>query len=148
VALAVNFPFFQGGITESQTRKAQFDYQTATENMEMAYRGVVVDSYIAFNTLVDGISKIKADRQTVMSQDNTVKSTEAQFLAGTRTMVDVVLAQQHLFEAQDQLAKDQYGYINAILNLKYLAGTLNVSDLQEINSWLNTVHLNQPAKPS
>ena len=56
-------------------------------------------------------------------------------------MVDVVLAQQHLYEAQDQLAKDQYNYINSVLNLKYLAGTLNVSDLQEINSWLNTIHL-------
>ncbi len=143
VAINVNFPFFQGGITESQTRQAQYDYQTATEHMEQSYRDVVVNTVIAFNTIVDGIGKIKADRQTVLSQQNTVNSTEAQFLAGTRTMVDVVLAQQHLYESQDQLAKDQYDYINAVLNLKYLAGTLNVADLQEINSWLNTIHIKQ-----
>jgi outer membrane protein len=136
IAIAVNFPFYQGGLIQSQTRQAQFDFQTASEQMEKAYRDVVVNSSIAFNTIVDGINKIKADRQTVLSQQNTVQSTEAQFLVGTRTMVDVVLAQQHLFEAQDQLAKDQYAHINAVLNLKYLAGTLNVIDLQEINSWL------------
>jgi outer membrane protein len=142
VAINVNFPFFQGGITESQARQAKYEYQTSTEQMEQAYREVVSNTYIAFNTIVDGISKIKADKQSLLSQQNTVRSTEAQFLAGTRTMVDVVLAQQHLYEAQDQLAKDQYDYINAVLNLKYLSGTLNVSDLQEINSWLTTVKAN------
>ena len=57
-------------------------------------------------------------------------------------MVDVVTAQQRLFESQEQLAADQYGLINAILNLKYLAGTLNVNDLAEINSWLKTTRIN------
>ena len=57
-------------------------------------------------------------------------------------MVDVVNAQQRLFEAQEQLASDQYGLINAILNLKYLAGTLNVNDLEEINAWLATTRIN------
>ena len=136
IAITVNFPVYQGGLTESQTRQAQFDFQTASEQMEKTYRDVTVNSSIAFNTIVDGINIIKADRQTVLSQQNTVQSTEAQFLVGTRTMVDVVLAQQHLYEAQDQLAKDQYDHIMAVLNLKYLAGSLNVIDLQEVNAWL------------
>ena len=145
VAIAVNFPVFQGGLIESQTRQAQFDFQSSTEQMEKIYRDTAIDSRIAFNTIVDGISKIKADRQTVLSQQNTVQSTESQFLVGTRTMVDVVNAQQHLFEAQEQLAQDQYGYMNAILNLKYLAGSLNVTDLQEINAWLATTRVDNVA---
>ena len=145
LAVTVNFPVFQGGLIESQTRQAQFDFQTSTEHMEKTYRDTVVDSRIAFNTIVDGISKIKADRQSVLSQQNTVQSTESQFLVGTRTMVDVVNAQQHLFEAQEQLAQDQYNYMNAILNLKYLAGSLNISDLEELNAWLATTRLDNPA---
>lgn len=138
VALALNFPVFQGGLVQSQTRQAQYDYQTSSEQLEQTYRDVVVNSRIAFNTIVDGISKVKADRQTVISQQNSLESTEAQFQVGTRTMVDVVNAQQRLFEAQEQLARDQYNLINAMLQLKYLAGTLNVNDLEEINSWLST----------
>ena len=63
-------------------------------------------------------------------------------------MVDVVNAQQRLFEAQRELANDQYNFINAILNLKYLAGSLNVNDLEEINAWLATTQINGKPKPS
>jgi len=141
IGLSMNFPAYQGGLTESQTRQAQFDFQTSSEQLEQTYRDVVVNSRIAFNTIVDGISKVKADRQTVFSQQNSLESTEAQFLVGTRTMVDVVNAQQRLFEAQEQLASDQYRFIMAILNLKYLAGSLNAEDLAEVNSWLNTLRV-------
>lgn len=148
VELAVNFPVIQGGMVQSRTRQAQYDFQKASERMESAYRDVVVNSRIAFNTIVDGISKVQADRQTVISQRNSLESTEAQFQVGTRTMVDVVNAQQKLFEAQQQLASDQYDLIFAILNLKSLAGTLNVNDLEEVNSWLATtrVHSYFPKK--
>lgn len=141
VAIAMNFPMYQGGLVASQTRQAKFNFQTSSEQLEQTYRDVVVNSQIAFNTIIDGISKVKADRQTVVSQQNSLESTESQFQVGTRTMVDVVNAQQRLFEAQQQLASDQYGLINAILNLKYLAGTLNVNDLEEINSWLDTTRI-------
>ncbi|AHE66547.1 TolC family outer membrane protein [Legionella oakridgensis] len=142
VALAMNFPFYQGGLVEAQTRQAQYDFQTTSEKLEQTYREIAVNSQIAFNTIVDGISKVKADRQTIISQQNSLESTEAQFQVGTRTMVDVVTAQQRLFEAQEQLARDQYNLINAILNLKYLAGSLNVDDLAEVNSWLTTTRVN------
>jgi len=142
VALALNFPVFQGGLVQSQTRQAQYGYQGSSEQMEETYRDVVVNSRIAFNTITDGISKVKADRQTVISQQNSLESTEAQFEVGTRTMVDVVNAQQRLFEAQEQLASDQYNLINSILNLKYLAGSLNANDIELINSWLATTRVN------
>ena len=148
VAIAMNFPVFQGGLVESQTRKAQYDFQTISQRLEQTYRDVVVNSRIAFNSIVDGISKVKADRQTIISQQNSLESTEAQFEVGTRTMVDVVNSQQRLFEAQEQLARDQYNLINSILNLKYLAGTLNVQDLEEINAWLATTRISSfPPKP-
>lgn len=142
IELAVNFPIVQGGLVQSLTRKAQYDFQRASEQMESSYRDVIVNSRIAFNTIIDGISKVKADKQTVISQKNSLESTEAQFQVGTRTMVDVVNAQQKLFEAQQQLASDQYGLINAILFLKSLAGSLNVNDLEEVNSWLATTSVN------
>ena len=141
VALAMNFPIFQGGLVQSQTRQAQFNFQGVSEQVEQTYRDVVVNSRIAFNTITDGISKVKADRQTIISQRNSLESTEAQFEVGTRTMVDVVNSQQRLFEAQQQLATDQYNLINSVLTLKYLAGSLNVDDLEQVNSWLATTRV-------
>lgn len=145
VAVTMSFPIFQGGLVASQTRQAEYDFQTTGQELEKVYRDVIVNSNIAFNTIIDGISKVKADRRTVMSQQNSLDSVSAQYEVGTRTMTDVVLAQQHLFQAQEQLAADQYDLINAILNLKYLAGTLNVTDLEEINAWLDTKRINEVA---
>lgn len=141
VVLAMNFPVFQGGLVQSQTRQAQHQFQGSSEQMEQTYRDIVVNSRIAFNTITDGISKVKADRQTIISQRNSLESTAAQFEVGTRTMVDVVNAQQRLFEAQQQLANDQYNLINSFLNLKYLAGSLNVNDIELVNSWLATTRV-------
>ncbi|WP_367606270.1 TolC family outer membrane protein [Legionella sp. W05-934-2] len=141
IGIVLSVPLFQGGLVESQVRQAQYNFQVASEQLEQSYRGVVVDTRIAYNTIINGISKVKADRQTLISQQNTVESTEAQFQVGTRTMVDVTLAQQRLFEAQRQLAQDQYAFILAILQLKFLAGTLNVDDIELVNSWLKTTRV-------
>lgn len=141
VAIAMNYPIFQGGLVQSQTRQAQFNYKSASEKLEQAQRDVVVNSRIAYNTIIDGISKVKADKQTIISQKNSLDSTAAQFEVGTRTMVDVVNAQQRLFEAQEQLARDQYDLVYSILTLKYLSGSLNVNDLQQVNAWLATTRV-------
>ena len=141
VALTMNFPAFQGGLVLSKTRQAQYNFQASGDQLEKVYRDVIVNSRIAFNTIIDGLSKVAADRQTIVSQTNSLDSVQAQYGVGTRTMTDVVNAQQNLFEAQKQLASDQYDLINALLNLKYLAGSLNVNDLEEINSWLATTRV-------
>lgn len=144
VGLTINFPIYQGGLVVSQTRQAVYDFQTAREKFEEAYRNTIVNTRISYNNIIDGISTIKADRQAVKSGENSVESTEAQFKVGTRTMVDVVTTQRSLFEAQTKLARDQYNYIQALLQLKFLAGTLSGEDLLQINAWLNT---NRPYKP-
>ena len=58
-------------------------------------------------------------------------------------MVDVVNAQERLFESQRQLASDQYALIISYLNLKYQAGTLNANDVEEVNSWLETTRISR-----
>jgi len=138
LALTFDYPIIQGGLVLADTKQAQFDFQTASQELEQAYRDVTINSRVAFNTINNGIAKIKADRKTLFTQTASLESTEAGFFVGTRNMVDVVGAQERLFLAQKELALDQYGVINVMLKLKYIAGTLNVSDLEEINSWLST----------
>lgn len=149
VTLNLSFPIYQGGLVLSQTRQANYDYQTASEAFEESYRNTLVNTRIAYNNILDGIEKIKADRQAIISAENSLSSTEAQFKVGTRTMVDVLDAQQRLFRTQLQLSTDQYTYIQSILLLKQSAGTLNANDLAQINSWLSTNRSFSPgAKPT
>jgi outer membrane protein len=138
VGLAVDFPVFQGGLIQAKTRQAQFDFQAASDLVEQTRRDIIVNTRIAFNTIINGISNVAADKKTINSAHYALKSTTAQFEVSIRTMADVVNAQERLFKAQTQLANDQYALINASLTLKYLAGTLSGGDIADINSWLAT----------
>ena len=146
--LNLNFPMFQGGLVLSQTRQAQYDYETAYQQLQQTYQDTLANTHISYNTIIDGISQIKADRQAIKSAKNSLESTEAQFQVGTRTMVDVTNAQEALFQAQTQLSTDQYNFIQAILQLKYNAGTLSPQDVYEVNSWLVGQHKYFPKKIS
>ncbi len=147
-SIVLDIPIVQGGRVLAETKQAQFDFQSASQDLEKIYRDVITDSRTSFNSINNGISKIKADRKTLFTQTASVESTEAGFFVGTRNMVDVVNAQENLFQAQTQLANDQYLFIETVLKLKYLAGTLNVNDLEEINSWLETERIDsRPPHP-
>lgn len=141
-AVKLDFPVIQGGLVMAKTKQAQFEFQAASQHLEETYRRIVTDSRSSFSTINNGISKVKADKKSVFTQAQSLESTEAGFFVGTRNMVDVVNAQENLFQAQNILANDQYALIQVMLKLKYLAGTLNVTDLEEINSWLLTERIN------
>ena len=140
VELNVSFPIFQGGLVISETRQARYDYEAAMDAWTATYRSTVANTRIAYSIIIDSISKIRADRLAVTSARNSVKDTEAQFKVGTSTMLDVLNTQKALYEAQENLATAQYAYMNSLLALKELAGTLSPQDLMVLNRWLTTGH--------
>lgn len=147
-ALELTFPVFQGGSTISRMHQAGFDYQNASAKFEQDYRAIIVNTRQSYNNVIAGISKIQADRQAVVSAEKALESTTAQVRVGTRTMVDVLISQQRLFEAQTQLARDQYAYLLDSLLLKELAGILSEDDLENINRLLKNTQRYANATPA
>lgn len=139
VGLQLNLPIYQGGLVVSKTRQAKDQYLQAIEQREDTYRQVLVNTNQTFNDVVAGISKIEADEASILSNQSSVDSTAAALEVGTRTIVDLLNAQQSLFDAQLIFAQDRYQYLINTLTLKQLAGTLNITDLQKINTWLTPV---------
>jgi outer membrane protein len=72
----------------------------------------------------------------VVSAESALEATETGAQVGTRNIVDVVLAQRTLFQAQRDLAAARYTYVLNILNMKLTAGLLSPRDVQELNGWL------------
>jgi outer membrane protein len=138
VGVELNFPIFEGFLVNALTKQARYDYQSTLSILEATYRSTVNDARQSYNNVIAGISKIKADRQTIISNQSAVDSTEEGYKVGTQTIFDVLQQQQDLYDAQRQYAADQYDYINNIIALKRAAGTLKEPDLAEINTWLTT----------
>ena len=136
IGLQLSVPIFEGGLVTSQTRQAQYDFQKAAANLESTYRNVLVKSRETYNNVIAGISQIKADKQAMISNQSSLESTEESFKVGTRTMVDVLIAQQNLLEAQRNYSQNIYAYLINTLTLKQLAGNLSISDIAAMNTLL------------
>jgi outer membrane protein len=74
--------------------------------------------------------------QAVKSNTAAAKATRRGSEVGTRTAVDVVLAERSLARARSDHARARYDYILNTLRLKQAAGTLSPQDLVQVNSWL------------
>lgn len=138
IGLQLSVPLFQGGLVTSQTRQARYNYQATAAGMDATYRNVVASTREQYNNVIAGISKIKADKQAVLSNQSSLESTNEAYRVGTRTIVDVLLAQENLLQARRVYAQDQYAYLISTLTLKQMAGTLNENDLKQINTWLSS----------
>jgi outer membrane protein len=140
IGLELTLPIYQGGLVTAQTKQATYEWQAAVDNQELAYRTAVNDTRQEFNNVIAGISKIKADKQAIISNKASLESTFEAYKVGTQTMLDVLQSQQTLYNTLHVFASDQYAYIDALVALKEAAGTLNVNDLQIINAWLTENH--------
>lgn len=138
VGLELDVPLFAGGAVSSKTRQAQYDFQTASANLDNTYRLLIINTRQKYNDVLADISKIKAEQQAIKSAQLSLDSTEESYKAGTRTVVDVLIAQQNLYDAKRTTASDQYNYLLDTLLLKQAAGSLKPADLVQINQWLDS----------
>ena len=72
----------------------------------------------------------------MVSAQSAYEAGEAGLEVGTRTIVDVLIAQQQLFNAQRDYARARHAYLVNLLRLKQAAGTIEASDLADVNRWL------------
>lgn len=136
LGLQFNVPIYAGGAVLSKTREAGYRLDQAMQNEEVQRRSVVRQSRESYNSVISGISRVKALKQAVLSNEKALESTEAGYEVGTRTTVDVLNVRRDLFRARRDYASSRYDYILDTLRLKQAAGIVNDNDLAQINQWL------------
>jgi outer membrane protein len=136
ISLQFNVPLYEGGSVNSRTREAGYRLDQAMQNEEEQLRAVKRQTREAYNSVMSGISRVKALKQAVISSEKALESTEAGYEVGNRTTVDVLNVRRSLFSARRDYAAARYEYIVDTLNLKQAAGTVSVDDLSRINQWL------------
>jgi len=136
IGLEFNLPLFEGGGTVSRTRKAEYDYQMAKEDLTKVKRNVNRLVKDAFRGVVASINRVRALDATKQSAKMALEAAEAGFEVGTRTMIDVLQIQRNLYKAQSDYARSRYDYLINGIKLKEAAGSLNEVDIQAINQYL------------
>lgn len=136
VDLQLNVPLYTGGAVSASTRQARAQYNAALEVLEQRRRSVQTQVRNAYRGVIASISRVRALEATEVSSKSALEATEAGFEVGTRTLVDVLNSQRDLFRTQRDLAVSRYDYILNTLSLRQAAGTLDASDIEAGNAWL------------
>jgi outer membrane protein len=137
ISLNMTLPIYQGGAVSSATRQAGYQYQAALEQLDAQRRAVLQNVTDAFRGIMSSISDVKARQAAVVSARTSLESTQAGLEVGTRTQVDVLNAQQRLFEAEFQYLAARYRYIINGVKLHQATSTLTRDVLAKGNAWLN-----------
>ncbi len=136
ISLNLNIPIYSGGRTSSQVKESQNLYLQAAHNLEAEHRRAVSSTRSSYLGVVAAVSSVNALNQAVISSQSALEATQAGFEVGTRTIVDVLLQTQQLFEAKRQHARARYDYILYTLKLKQATGLLTEKDLEIVNQML------------
>jgi len=136
LGLTLSVPIFSGGITQSQVRAALARRDAAQDQLEQQKRALERSTRSAYQALVAGVSEVEARRLAVVSAKAAYEASQVGLEVGTRTVIDVLINQQNLFNAQQAYAQAKYGFLQNRLRLDQAAGTLDIADVQDVNRLL------------
>jgi outer membrane protein len=137
IGLSLDIPIYSGGYTSSKIRQSAAELDQAKMLFEKQQRQTIQEMRVAYLGVQASIAQIKAFKQVLISTESATEATELGFEVGTRTSVDVLLAQGNLFKSQRDYAKARYEYILRLLELKFAAGLLTAADIEHISQWLS-----------
>jgi outer membrane protein len=133
IGLTLSVPIFNGGLTQSRIREALALRERAGQELENTQRGVAQQVRASYLNVTSGIAQVRALEQALVSTQSQLDSTILGRDVGVRTSVDVLNAQQQVFQTRRDLQQARYNYLLNTLRLKQAAGQLDEPDVQEVN---------------
>ena len=136
-SIQLSMPLFQGGAVNSRRKQAYSQYNQADENTLFTERRIIQEVRSQFSNVNTLVANVTAQTQAVISATSALEATQVGYKVGTRNIVDLLQAEKNLYSAEKNLANAKYDYILANLRLALAAGTIDPSNIVEINNLLN-----------
>jgi outer membrane protein len=136
VGVTLSIPLYSGGLIQSRVREALANRTKAEQDLENTRRTVAQNVRVSFLNVTSGIALVRALEQALASTKSQLDSTILGRDVGVRTSVDVLNAQQQVFQARRDLQQARYTYLLSTLRLKAATGTLNDADIETVNRTL------------
>ncbi len=136
IGINFNIPLYSGGRSNSQVKESRQLYLQASHKLEAERRRAISLTRSSYLGIIANVSSVNALKQAVISSEKSLEATQAGFEVGTRTIVDVLLQTQLLFNAKRLYARSRYDYVLNTLKLKQATGLLSEQDLASVNQLL------------
>lgn len=136
IALNLTVPLYSGGLHRARTRQAYYTRDASEEALLKAQRDNTQNTRNAYRSVDTDVKAVAARAQAIVSAQSALEATQVGAEVGTRNIVDVVLSQRLLFQAQRDHSNARFKYIIDTLTLKQAAGVLSPQDVIDLNQWL------------
>jgi outer membrane protein len=137
VSLDVPVLVFTGGSTLARRKQAYAQLDQAEEEFLNTQRTLEQSIRTLHLTVSSNINLVRARLQAIRSAESALEATQAGYEVGTRSLVDVLVAQQNLYRARRNYLSSRYAYIRSVFSLKAAAGNLTPADVESLNRWLD-----------
>ncbi|WP_424061625.1 TolC family outer membrane protein [Paraburkholderia sp.] len=135
IGVEITIPLYSGGMVSASSAQARANYERMQFELQDKTNKVLLDVRKQYNLCVSSLARIDALQSAVASATLLITATHKSVQAGMRTNLDVLTAEQQLYEAKRDLAHARYQYLLADLQLKHAAGVLRAQDLYEEAQW-------------
>jgi outer membrane protein len=136
VRIRLDVPIYSGGATSARSRQAYALYTQAQETYNQTQRDVIQGARASHLSVETGVARVQARKQAIISSRSALEATQSGYEVGTRNLVEVLLAQRNLYQAQRNYSDALYDYVIDTIRLREVAGMLTPADVQEIDKWL------------
>ncbi len=136
IGLTLSVPLYTGGLIQSRVREAVALRDRARQELENTERNVAQSVRTGYLNVTSGIAQVRALEQAQVSTQSQLDSTILGRDVGVRTSVDVLNAQQQVFQTRRDLQQARYNYLVNTLRLKAAAGQLAEADVEAVNRTL------------
>lgn len=136
VGLVLSIPLFTGGELSSVVREQSSRLQQMRYELEAAKRAARQTTQQYFSGVTSGLARVNALNAAEQSSRAALEANQLAYEVGVRINIDVLNAQQQLYETQRQLSRARYDTLMDSLRLKASSGTLDEHDLMAVNALL------------
>jgi len=136
IGLQLNVPLYAGGAVDASVRQAVAELTRVEETLEATRRDLGLRVHREFRAVTEGVARIRALEQALRSADQVVTANRRSYEAGTRTVLDVLNAEQQRQSVLRDLAQARYEYLLARVRLVSLAGSDVQAEIAAIDAAL------------
>lgn len=136
IGLQLNIPIFAGGFVNSLARQSLARQEQAEQLLEAGRRDLALRVHKEFRNVTESIPKIKALEQALRSSDQLVLSSQKSFQAGSRTVLDILNAEQQRALVLRDLSQARLMYLVSRIKLLALTGEADRQALASVNKLL------------
>lgn len=142
VGLSANLPIYTGGRTSASIRQGTYQLESSQYDFESQRRSSIQQVRSLYTQVSNDVETVEAREQAIVSNQSALEATRAGYEVGTRNIVDVLNAEQNLYNAIANYAEARYDYVVNLLSLRQQAGRLDVDAMEEVNGWLTGDEVN------